>query len=948
MLEVRLLGSFRIQCGKKPVEIASRPAQSLFAFLVLNAGTAYRREKLAGLFWPDSPEESARDYLRHALWRIRRAFQAAAETSYLKADDFAVSFDASKDYWLDAKALRDETESKSPDELMQLLADCAGEFLPGFYDEWVMFERENLQTVYERKVEDLLDQLQSGGRWQEVIPWAERWIALGQRPETAYRHLMISYAAQGDAARAAATFERCVKSLAEYGVEPSSETSRLYDELKAGRLPAQSQSNTKSTWGQPTVASNLPTPITSFIGREKEIGEVRKLLETHRLVTLTGSGGVGKTRLAIKIAQISAKKFRDGVFWVDLASLNDAGLVPQVVAKVFNLRAVTEHSFENLLIELLGPMHSLVVLDNCEHLIMACAQLAGLLLTECRNLKMLITSREALEILGETTWSVPSLSLPSPGDVIGESLSDFESIRLFVERAASVSTGFSLSVDNAAAVEQICTRLNGIPLAIELAAARVKMMDPLEIAGRLDDRFELLTAGSRTAVPRQRTLRATIDWSYDLLSTSEKTLFQRLSVFNGGFVMAAAERVGTDDKIPAAQLVELVGQLINKSLLYSRHDSRKAAAETRYAMLETIHEYGRGKLKESGEEKMIQDRHLEYYVRLAEQAEPHKFGERTAEWFSRLDQELNNIRNALDWANQSGRIEDALLLLGGLDYAFFVRGPITEWEQRLREMLAHPGAQGPTYARAKALNGLGMLFWANVNGTDDYPALVEALEIAEQLRNLSLKAKALRNLGLYQHVNGNLSSAKSFLEQSLQAWAMVDTESSRFEAAWTLAFLGDVSYRSQDLPAARANYVEAAAIFREYKDKNFLAYSVRRLGQLATRRNELDSAVPMCRESLLLNIEIADPRGILASVAAFGGIQVARGDLGQAALFLGAVHELLGVQKLYRLLPIDQIEYSRNLDLLAGKLTGPSFERAWSKGRNTTIDQIIEASLAAA
>src|SRR5512141_736288 len=258
MLEVRLLGTFDIKCGKKVVGLASRPAQSLFAFLVLNAGTAYRREKLAGQLWPESTEESARDYLRHALWRIRTALQAASAGSYLQSDDLTIAFNGASDYWLDAAALRDAKETGPVDQLAQALSGYAGELLPGFYDEWAVLEREHLQAVYERKVGCLLDLLNRASRWSEVLEWAEKWVASGQKPESAYRHLMSAYAAQGDMAKAAAAYERCVKSLAEFGVEPSERTRRFYEDLKAGKGSTQPQLHTTRTTQAETAFRDVP------------------------------------------------------------------------------------------------------------------------------------------------------------------------------------------------------------------------------------------------------------------------------------------------------------------------------------------------------------------------------------------------------------------------------------------------------------------------------------------------------------------------------------------------------------------------------------------------------------------------------------------------------------------------------------------------------------------
>src|SRR6266508_2425941 len=324
MLEVRLFGKFEVKYEGKSITISSRPAQSLFAYLILNAGTAHRREKLAGLLWPDSLEETARENLRHALWRLRKALESASSTHFLHADDVAISFKESSDYWLDAAELEKLSESASADELIAVLSEYQGELLPGFYDEWVALEREHLNSVFEHHMARLMSLLQNEHRWLDILDWGERWIKLGQKPEPAYRALMSAHAAKGEMSKVAATYERCVKSLKEFGVEPSEQTRALYEKLKAGKEtfetgPAVPVREKRKEFPK----SNRPVPVTSFIGREKEVEEIAKLLGKNRLLTLTGSGGVGKTRLAIQSANRLISKFKDGVWWIDLASLSD-------------------------------------------------------------------------------------------------------------------------------------------------------------------------------------------------------------------------------------------------------------------------------------------------------------------------------------------------------------------------------------------------------------------------------------------------------------------------------------------------------------------------------------------------------------------------------------------------------------------------------------------------
>src|SRR6266508_2132846 len=464
MLEVRLFGKFEVKYEGKSITISSRPAQSLFAYLILNAGTAHRREKLAGLLWPDSLEETARENLRHALWRLRKALESASSTHFLHADDVAISFKESSDYWLDAAELEKLSESASVDELMAVLSSYQGELLPGFYEEWVILEREHLYSIFEHNMARLMSLLQEENRWLDIFDWGERWIKLGQKPEPAYRALMSAHAAKGDMSKVVATYERCVKSLREFAIEPSEQTKELYEKLKAGKETPETVSGQTKLFAKET-SSNIPVPLTSFIGREKELKDIAKLLSSSRLLTLTGPGGVGKTRLVIQTANGLIKKFKDGVFWVGLVGLSDENLIPQEIAQSLNVREVSDMPLIEALKTYLKSKDILLVIDNCEHLIRACAQYAEQLLASCPKLKILATSIEALGLFNETTWQVPSLPLPEmQGSLSLKELQKFASIELFNERASNAKSGFVLNEKNARSVAQICQRLDGIPL----------------------------------------------------------------------------------------------------------------------------------------------------------------------------------------------------------------------------------------------------------------------------------------------------------------------------------------------------------------------------------------------------------------------------------------------------------------------------------------------------
>jgi non-specific serine/threonine protein kinase len=437
-------------------------------------------------------------------------------------------------------------------------------------------------------------------------------------------------------------------------------------------------------WRVPRI--NLPIPSTSFIGREKEVEEIIQLVNKNRLVTLTGAGGVGKTRLAIQSSNKMQSNFKDGVGWVELAPLKKETLLLQAVAKGLDVREVPNQSLEETLTKFLYSKQLLMVLDNCEHLIAGCAKLVDRLLNSCPNLKILATSREALGLIREEVWPVPILSLPDAQRMsLIDLLMQYEGIHLFVERASAAKSDFTLTEQNALSVAQVCQHLDGVPLAIELAAARVKMMSVGEIAKHLDDRFDLLTAGSRTAFPRHQTLRAAIDWSYDLLSQPERLFFSRISVFAGGFTLNAAKEIATGDGVSKTQVIHLLGQLINKSLVNVRARSEEPKSETRYEMLETIREYAREKLDEFGETEQVRQHHRDFFIGFAEQAEPKLKGAQQLEWLNRLEVEHDNLRAVLQWTHEVGNTEAISRLAALLFWFWKRRGYLSEgcvWLER--------------------------------------------------------------------------------------------------------------------------------------------------------------------------------------------------------------------------------------------------------------------------
>jgi predicted ATPase/DNA-binding SARP family transcriptional activator/tetratricopeptide (TPR) repeat protein len=951
MLEVRLLGTFDVKYKKKPINISSRPAQSLFAYLILSAGTAHRREKLAGMLWPDSLEETARDNLRHALWRMRKALESTSSTRFLQADDISISFKESSDYWLDVAELEKISDDASADELIAAFPNYQGELMPGFYEEWVVSEREHLSSIFEHHMARLISLLQEEKRWLDILDWAERWIKLGQKPEPAYRALMAAHAAKGDMSKVAATYERCVKSLKEFGIEPSEQTRTLYQKLKSGKEKFETGTTVLVREKRRELPkTNLPVPITSFIGREKAVEEIIKLLSKNRLVTLMGAGGMGKTRLAIQSSNKLVGKFRDGVWWIELVGLNDASLVPRVVAKAVNVREPPNQPLIETLAENLASKQILLVMDNCEHLISACAQLADRLLSECKNLKILATSREALDILGETVWHAPSLSLPDMQEGIGiKSLSKYESVRLFTERAEVLQPQFMLTEQNVLAVVQICRRLSGMPLAIELAAARIKMMTVDEIASRLNDRFSLLTSGNRTGLPRQQTLRAAIDWSHDLLTEPERILFRRLSIFAGGFRLNAAEAVCGFREIKQSEVLDLLGRLVDKSLVDVEADP--VLNETRYRLLETIREYASVKLEEVGEAKEVRERHLEFFVTFATLAGKGINSKEQVTWFQRIEREVDNLRAAISWpipavqeseAKQRSMLKNQFLIVGSLDM-FWESRYRHEITQSLQRLLAVDEFSSLTIEKAKALKVGGFLLWSLNRLSEARTFLEESIAMAEKLGHQLTVAWSLSYLGWTFDFLGEYDAAKASLERSVVIARSLG-ENAKHIAMQSLSLLGDIPYWQGNLLEARRLYEESIAFGREIRSTNMLTYPLRRLGYITLYEKNYSEAARLFSESMELNRQLGHLPGMTACLVAFAALQRTIGNLEVTAMLCGCVERLLQ-QISAPLFFIDTVEYDRSISELQRALDEKMLSAAWSKGRMMLLEQAIDFAL---
>jgi predicted ATPase len=671
--------------------------------------------------------------------------------------------------------------------------------------------------------------------------------------------------------------------------------------------------------------SNLPEPITTFIGREKEQTEVIRLLTKHRLVTLTGPGGVGKTRLAIKAVTHELGLFPDGIWFLDLASVSDPAFVPNTLASLLRLRESRDTNLTDLLINYFHSRTALVIFDNCEHLIESCAQLVNLLLTSCEGLYILATSREALLISGEIPYRVPSLEIPTLDiESSTSALAKIEAVRLFTERAEAVSLGFSIGPQNATIIAQICRHLDGIPLAIELAATWVRTLPCDQIAQEIEQSLGFLTTSLRKVPERHHSMQAVFDHSWRLLSDDEKNVFRKLSVFRGGFKKESAANI-------AGLSLPILTALMDKSLV-------RRTGEERYDIQELLRQYAYEKMMESGEAEQVQKRHLEFFLRLAKEIEPKLRGAENTVWLNLLDEEHANLRSALQWSLQQEDAEAGFRLAGHLWWFWFLRG---YWSEGRKWLTTRIGTQAIAL-QTQTLSGAGWL--ALYQGDYEWVTMFSE-EILTQYGAMGDKASVatlLDNLGMAAQVKGDDERAKILFDDALVLRRVIADQA---PIAQSLLNLGGILVLQGNYGQAKSLLEESLAIYRELDDQWNMTYSCLLLGFVALFEAQGVRALPLFRDSLSKFQKFGDKLGIIYSLLGIAVEAASQGKASRAANLFGAA-EILTEMTGFQLSPGQSAIYENSVAAIRDHLGETAFTAAWSRGRAWSLDQAITYAIA--
>ncbi|HEX2374435.1 MAG TPA: BTAD domain-containing putative transcriptional regulator [Actinomycetota bacterium] len=949
-MELGILGPLEVRDGEALVRVPGAKERALLADLVVHAGRVVSADRLVEDLWGEQPPGNPGNALQGRVSALRRALGPAGSRLVvtrppgylLEVDPEEVDAGRFEGLVAEATALAPAEPPRAARLLEEALGLWRGAALAEFADRpWAQAEAARLEERRLAAVEALVELRLAAGGHAGLVGELEGLVAANPTRERPRGQLMVALYRSGRQADALAVYQETRATLAEeLGIDPSPELQRLHQAILL-----QDPSLEAAAPGRDQPRHNLPERLTSLVGRSEELREVAKLVEQHRLVTVTGPGGAGKTTLAVELARRVGGGYPDGVWLVELAPLRDPALLAEVVGATLGLLEEPPEPGTPPLVpaeelaRFLRDKALLLVLDNCEHLVEACAELARRLLQAGPGLRILATSREVLGVGGEVVWPVPPLAVPDPLDEVAadpagpgedraapEVLAGYDAVRLFVERAAAADPGFALDAASAPAVAELCRRLDGLPLAIELAASRVRALPAPEIAARLEDRFRLLGGGGRASDPRQRTLRATVDWSWELLEEPDRRLWRRLAVFPGGWTVAAAEAVCGGDGLDEGEVLEGLFRLVDRSLIV--RGTTPAVPRTppvvaaggepvRFAMLESLRAYGAERLAEAGEAEAVTARHTAFFLELAEEAATH----RTARpWLRRVRADYDNLRAALDRVMAAGDLDTALRLAGALGWYWSTDHTI-EGRQRLAGVLALADGRPPTPALARLLQVVALsevaltpteatvaaarrsrelferfgdrqgvafskllIAWAELQRGGPGDAALRLVEEADatfaELGDAWGQAFAGHARFVFEsHHHGLSERTQEAGRQALERYRALDDQFGLAQAQFTLA---EMAIALGDLDAAKAGYEGAVAAARDGGPLWALMASLVRLGTLLTMEGEEARAAPLIAEAVALARRSGQRRAFGHLYNELGAVARARDDVERA------------------------------------------------------------------
>jgi predicted ATPase/DNA-binding SARP family transcriptional activator/DNA-binding CsgD family transcriptional regulator len=953
VLSVELLGGFQVLVGCRGIKESKwrlKKAAGLVKLLALAPGHRLHRERVVNLLWPDLDPKAAANNLRYALHNARRTLESTPGTAsyYLNSQDGLLVLCPMGECWTDVEIFEEAADAarsiRDPAAYERAVKLYSGDLLPeDRYEPWAESRREELRRTYNGLLLELAMLQEERGDFGSAIEALQRVLAGEPVHEETYLNLMRLYANSGQRQEALRQYAKLREILwRELRAEPSARSSQLYEDILVGRYPSADPLIVGSAPKDPAGARryNVPAARTSFVGRQRELVEVKRALATTRLLTLTGTCGSGKTTLALEVARESVGAYPGGVWLTELAPLSEEMLVPQAVARALRVREEPHRPLIASLMDALRKEKMLVVLDNCEHLIESVAHLVDSLLSSCPQLRILATSREVLGVTGEVRWRVPPLSLPDPqSPTTVENVVTCESVQLFIEQARCYDPSFVLTPQNVEVIAQMCRQLEGIPLALELAAARVGVLSVEQIAASLSDSLDMLTATNRTVSPRHQTMRRALDWSYALLSKTERRVFNRLSVFAGSWTLEAAKAVVTGSGIVADDILKLLSQLIDKSLI-----AVEGSAEgiRRYRMLQPLRQYGQMVLEASGEASVTRYQHALYFLGLAEVAESELKGTRQQEWLNQLERACADLRMALSWVLEQGDVELGLRLSSALGEYWNLRGDLGEGCQWLEAALNTKGRipRGPTLS--KTLTCIGRMAWEQGEYERSAALSEESLILSRELANVAGMADALSTMAWASLQQNELGRASKLAEEARTYYrALGDTAG----FARTLLISGMAAAVQRDHGRAAALHKESLKLGQKLGDNFTLILSLALGAWTFLGLNDHGRARDLCAEGLELSRKLQMGHLAATHLHIAAALACVQGKPARAARLWGAAKTLRDARKGASLSPVERYLYDPYIAAARAQLDKVAWEGEWTEGLTMTLAEAVEYAL---